>query len=235
MLSLSYSDFRKYFEEDNLETVRELFEQTGPLTPLAAASSYSNGKRRLSANMTRVLIQGMLASVHPCHAIWMLNEMINNDGDPKPEGMTLALLSDLLSAQDEGKDVDPIWRLLTQHVGACPDPQFDQFLGYISKITLVLGLPDNAALATLERARRRLKDDRAFFLALYASTTLCLFEGLVAEVMVAQTAEAIAEGAAYQPQEPENPFAGQPSHDPWGGFGQTAGHYRRDYGRRRKR
>ena len=264
---LGYSEFCKYFREDDCGKIKELLEEFGPFTVLSAVVSYSGKGRQISANMTRTIVQEIATAVVAYHAIWMLNEMINGDKDLVPDSHALELLKKLFYTQVEETE-DPKFkatcRQLIEHIGTCPDRQFEQLLSYISVTNLALKFPDNVVLVMLERVKRYLKDDRAFFLVLMNSITLHMLEGVVAEVVASQAMTEMTvdqlQAQGYKVDRMPGAFAvsvpdasasstntptaeattgtaatGANSYNPCSGTKWAAKHPRRDYGRRRKR
>ena len=264
---LSYSEFCTYFKEDDYNEIKEILEEFGPFAVLSAAASYSGQGRQISPHMTRVIVQEVATATVAYHAIWTLNEMINGDKDLVPEGPTLELLMKLFYSQVEETE-DPEFkaacRQLIEHIGTCPDHQFEQLLGYISATNLALKFPDNVTLVTLERVKRYLKDDRVFFLVLMNSVTLHMLEGVVAEIIASQAMTEMTvdqlQAQGYKVDRVPGAFTvsvsdasvsstgthtteaatgtattGANSYSPCSGTEWAVRHSRRDYGRRRRR
>ena len=184
-----YTDYHECFKEDDCGKIQELLQEDGLLPEiLTSAASYSM-KRQISANMTRVLVWECVSSAGMYHAVWMLDEMISGKHSVEISDVVLRLLQEEMITQQgmEIEDGEVHHEQLIQHIGTCPEPEFDQFLDLIGQTGISLNLPDDIILVTLERAKRRLKDDRAFFLTLYAAFLTSAFEQLLVDYETYQT------------------------------------------------
>lgn len=183
-----YDEVCDCFKEDDCERIKNLIEEHTLSLILPIAAAYSSRCQRISANMARAIIQAILAEANMHHAIWSFDEIINGNKTPTADATIFQLVENEVYAHQELSETESKSnrQQLLQHIGLCSDPEFDQFLSLISETNLVLAMSDNVILVTLERVRRRLKDDRAFFLVLHSAYMTNALEVLVANVSASQ-------------------------------------------------
>ena len=185
-------DYRTLFDNDDCNGVKEVLQEYGPLTVLADAAIYST-RQKLSANMTRTILETTISEYDLDCALWILNEFING-ADTSGEvvlGIEVAktLQNALADPQDFGQEaVKAGQKSILLHIGLCSDGDFDELLKVIAKIALQIELPNNIMLATLERIKRRIKDDRVFFMSVNFGISTRALELLVTESQAAQAA-----------------------------------------------
>lgn len=180
-----YDIFHECYKEDDDKKVKRLIERHSVPPALSVAAAYSTTRRKLSNRVARALIEAFLAEANTYYALWMFNDVINEGKRTEVERDIMKLVYEAIPTQSEpnNPEANANRKKLIQYIGTCAEPEFDRFLSFISRtISTMMALTDDVNLVILERIRRRLKDDRAFFLVLHSGFMTSAFEALINQV-----------------------------------------------------
>lgn len=224
-----YDELCDCFERDDCEGIKGLIYEYTISSVLPVAASYSAQYQQLSDKMTREIIQAVMSEIEMHHAIWMFDEMINGKEILLADDSILLLIeSELLAYQEEDSAETRVNRQqLVQYIELCSDSEFGQFLSSISDIDVATAMSGSVILATIERARRLIDDDRVFFLVLHSAYMTTAFGLLLMNVAMSQD-ETLGQ---FQEQEYETEII--PQFNPSSGTEWAAAQPRRHHGRRR--
>ena len=169
------------FRENDLVEIKEAIEEGELLVVVEAAALYSTKQRRVSLDITRLILQETVESVSLHHAIWSANQIINDGNKFMPSESILNLFEFLIFAQPEPESgrFEAVSRKLIQIIGTCQEPEFQQILSFAAEGEIATTLPDGVMLAMSERIKRVLQDDRAFFLILQSAIVTALLENCI--------------------------------------------------------
>lgn len=274
-----YTELCACFKQDDYQRLPELIRRYNIVPVVTTAAAYSTKQQKISPRMARVILQALQGEVEMYHAIWVLDELINGDNHlfekvDKMQSMQLVTImrginrmaidksvfrmvrEEVLLSMEQPSNNDPTGNRgkLIEYIGTCASPEFCKYLHFICEEDAVVVLSDAITLATLERARRVLDDDRAFFLTLRSATVESAFDQMIAASEASQEeimrllqeqgyeVEKASEDAevyfARAPRDTQvvNETTEFPStYNPNSGTAWVAEHSRRGYGRRRRR
>lgn len=183
-------DYQALFDNDDYNGVKEVMQEHGPLTILTDAAIYST-RQKLSANITRTILETTISDYDLDHTLWILNEFINGDDNSGEALLSMVVTNTLQYALadplDYGQEtINTSQKSIIHHIETCQDDEFDELLKVIAKIALQIELPDNIMMATLKRIKRQIKDDQMFFMSIHFGVSTQELKYLVIESQVAQ-------------------------------------------------
>lgn len=192
--------------DNDVAAIREDLESNRLLSVITVAAAYSTPKNQVSAEISKLVIEEAASNgaVAVCHAIWLLNDLINKDHEPVVDRAVASRVTKYMFAAIQKRveadapelfaadsplsnfALEPLEEVHAELLGfvrSCSETQYRNYLLHISSIgDTMLVLSNELVAATLERAQDVLRDDRAFFLTLYAGIATSTLESALNEL-----------------------------------------------------